>query len=104
MAYQPIGRPDPLVQAGRLEQVPESWRICVKEVAEGFAYVIDEHAYCLNCGGMSEDKEGHKVTCLTMVALRILANEPLLHAQHKAKLEAGAGGWNQLEHVRSERT
>jgi hypothetical protein len=67
-----------------LELAPEGWRLCVEKIAEGFAEVIGEHAYCLNCAGVLDGAQGHDVTCLTMVARRILANEPLLHAQHMA--------------------
>ncbi|MEJ7807689.1 MAG: hypothetical protein WKG03_17420 [Telluria sp.] len=90
LAYRPIRRSDPVSHVKLLELAPEGWRICVKKVAEGFAEIIGEHAYCLNCGCVVEGKQGHDVMCLTMVARRILANEPLLHAQHKAKLETQA--------------
>lgn len=83
-AYRPARRSAPMIHIHHLELAPEGWRLCVEKVAEGFAEVIGEHAYCLNCGGMLDGKQGHDVTCLTMVARRILANEPLLHAQRTA--------------------
>jgi hypothetical protein len=83
-AYRPVRRSAPMFHIQHLELAPEGWRLCVETIAEGLAEVIGEHAYCLNCGGVLEGAQGHDVTCLTMVARRILANEPLLHAQHKA--------------------
>ena len=88
ITYRPIRRSGPVSHVKHLELAPEGWRTCVKKVAEGFAELIGEHAYCLNCGCVVEGKQGHDVTCLTMVARRILTNEPLLYAQHQAKLEA----------------
>lgn len=80
----------PMFHIQHLELAPEGWRLCVHRIAEGFAEVIGENAYCLNCGGVLDGKQGHDVTCLTMVARRILANEPLLHSRRKAVLEPQA--------------
>jgi hypothetical protein len=88
--YRPVRRSAPMVHIRHLELAPEGWRLCVGKIAEGFAEIIGEHAYCLNCGGVLDGKQGHDVTCLTMVARRILANEPLLHAKRKAALEPQA--------------
>lgn len=82
--YRPARRSAPVFHIQHLELAPEGWHLCVEKIAEGFAEIIGEHAYCLNCGGVLDGKQGHDVTCLTMVARRILANEPLLHAQHTA--------------------
>lgn len=83
-AYRPVPSSAPMFHIQELELAPEGWRLCVEKIAEGFAEVIGEHAYCLNCGGVLEGNQGHDVTCLTMVARRILANEPLLRARHAA--------------------
>jgi hypothetical protein len=80
-ALPPV-QPDPaIVPIKTLELAPEGWRACVQRVAEGYAEVIGEHAYCLNCGKAVHGAQGHDVSCLTMVARRILVNEPYLHAQ-----------------------
>lgn len=76
--------PDPaMVPIKTLELAPEGWRLCVQRVAEGFAKVVGEDRYCLDCGNILHGAQGHDATCVTMVARRILANEPLLHAQKK---------------------
>jgi hypothetical protein len=80
-ALQPI-QPDPaMLPIMRLELAPEGWRTCVQRVAAGFAQVIGEHRHCLDCGNVVYGAQGHDATCVTMMARRILANEPLLHAQ-----------------------
>lgn len=79
-ALQPIRSEPALVAIKTLELAPEGWRACVERIAEGFAERIGEHAYCLTCGNVVCGVQGHDATCLTMVARRILANEPFLHA------------------------
>lgn len=80
-ALQPVS-PDPtMVPIKTLELAPEGWRLCVQRIAEGFARVAGDHRYCLDCGNILHGVQGHDATCMTMVARRILANEPLLHAQ-----------------------
>jgi hypothetical protein len=80
-AYRLSKKDAALFHIKNLELAPEGWRTCVEKVAEGFAEVMGEHAYCLNCSQVVQGAQGHDITCLTMVARRILANEPLLHAQ-----------------------
>jgi len=63
-----------------LELAPEGWRECVEKIAEGYAEVVGGHVYCLNCDGVLQGAQGHDIHCVTMVARRMLANEPLLHA------------------------
>ncbi len=75
-------QPDaPLFSIQNLNLAPDGWRPCVEKIADGFVEVIGEHTYCLNCGAVIEGKQGHRLACMTMVARRILANEPLLHAR-----------------------
>lgn len=62
-----------------LELAPEGWRQCVEKIAEGYAEVVGGHIYCLNCNGVLQGAQGHDVHCVTMVARRMLANEPLIH-------------------------
>jgi hypothetical protein len=45
-----------------------------------------EKAYCLLCGGELQGAAGHHISCITMMARRILANEPLLLEQYKAQM------------------
>jgi hypothetical protein len=66
--------------AQHLQLAPEGWRQCVEKIAEGYAEVVGRHLYCLNCDGVLQGAQGHDVNCVTMVARRLLANEPLLHA------------------------
>jgi hypothetical protein len=68
------------LSAQRLELAPEGWRQCVEKLAEGYAEVVGGHVYCLNCDGVLHGAQGHEVHCVTMVARRMLANEPLIHA------------------------
>lgn len=85
-ALTPV-QPDPaIVPIKTLELAPEGWRACVERVAEGFAEVIGDHAYCLNCGNTVHGAQSHNATCLTMVARRILVNEPYLHAQRNTSV------------------
>ena len=69
------------LSAQHLELAPEGWRQCVEKIAEGFAEVAGGHVYCLNCDGMLQGAQGHDVHCVTMVARRMLANEPLIRAR-----------------------
>jgi len=62
-----------------LELAPEGWRTCVERIAEGYAEVVGEHVYCLNCDGVLLGAQGHDIHCVTMIARRMLANENLLH-------------------------
>jgi len=68
------------LSAQHLELAPEGWRQCVEKIAEGYAEVVGGHVYCLNCDGVLQGAQGHDVHCVTMVARRMLANEPLIHA------------------------
>lgn len=68
------------LNAQHLELAPEGWRQCVEKIAEGYAEVVGGHVYCLNCDGVLQGAQGHDVHCVTMVARRMLANEPLIHA------------------------
>jgi len=68
------------LSAQHLELAPEGWRQCVEKIAEGYAEVVGGHLYCLNCDGVLQGAQGHDVHCVTMVARRMLANEPLIHA------------------------
>lgn len=68
------------LSAQHLEVAPEGWRQCVEKIAEGYAEVVGGHLYCLNCDGVLQGAQGHDVHCVTMVARRMLANEPLIHA------------------------
>lgn len=80
-------------QAQHLELAPEGWRECVEKIAEGYAEVVGGHVYCLNCDGVLQGAQGHDVHCVTMVARRMLANEPLLLAHSAlAPQEGGKHG------------
>jgi len=79
------------LSAQHLELAPEGWRQCVEKIAEGYAEVVGGHVYCLNCDGVLQGAQGHDVHCVTMVARRMLANEPLLHA-HLALDPLDVGG------------
>lgn len=68
------------LSAQHLQLAPEGWRECVEKIAEGYAEVVGGRLYCLNCDGVLQGAQGHEVNCVTMVARRLLANEPLLHA------------------------
>ncbi len=69
------------LRAQHLELAPEGWRECVEKIAEGYAEVVGGHVYCLNCDCVLQGAQGHDIHCVTMVARRMLANEPLLHAR-----------------------
>lgn len=84
-AYRPLRVAAALFHIKSLELAPEGWRRCVEHVAEGFAHKESDRDFCILCGHELEGAQGHDVTCLTMVARRILANEPLLLAQRKAE-------------------
>lgn len=83
-AHRPVQPATPVLCIQNLNLAPEGWRPCVEKIAEGFAEVIGAHSYCMNCGGVIEGKQGHRFDCVTMLARRMLANEPLLHAQLRA--------------------
>jgi hypothetical protein len=80
-AYRTTQTSAALFHIQHLDLAPEGWRPCVEKIAEGFSEIVGEHTYCLNCGDVIEGMQGHRVDCVTMVARRILANEPLLHAR-----------------------
>jgi hypothetical protein len=84
-AYRPLRVAAALFHIKSLELAPEGWRRCVEHVAEGFSHKESDKDFCILCGRELEGAQGHDVTCLTMVARRILANEPLLLAQRKAE-------------------
>lgn len=69
------------LRAQHLDLAPEGWRECVEKIAEGYAEVVGGNVYCLNCDGVLQGSQGHDIHCVTMVARRILSNEPLLHAR-----------------------
>jgi hypothetical protein len=58
----------------------------VDRVAQGIFDKGREKTYCVLCGGEIEGPVGHQPDCLTMMARRILANEPLLVERYKSKL------------------
>lgn len=70
-----------------LELAPSGWRHCVEILAEGYAEIVNTQARCLNCGGMLDGAQGHEINCVTMVARRMLANEPLLHDESRREYE-----------------
>lgn len=74
------------LSAQHLELAPEGWRQCVEKIAEGYAEVVGGHVYCSNCDGVLQGAQGHDVQCVTMVARRMLANEPLIHAHFSLDL------------------
>jgi len=75
-----------------LELAPGGWRQCVEKIAEGYAEVVGEHVYCLNCGGVLQGAQGHDIDCVTMFARRMLANEALIHACSALEEHAAALG------------
>lgn len=83
-ACRPLRMAAALFHIKSLEWAPEGWRRCVEHVAKGFAHNADGKDFCVLCHQQLDGAQGHDVTCLTMVARRILTNEPLLHAQRKA--------------------
>jgi hypothetical protein len=84
-AYRPLRVAAALFHIKSLELAPEGWRRCVEHVAEGFSHKECAKEFCILCGRELDGAQGHDVMCLTMVARRILANEPLLHAQRKGE-------------------
>lgn len=97
-ALQPIQPAASMFYIQNLELAPVGWRHCVEKLAEGFSEIIGGHIYCLNCGETLSGVQGHDASCVTMLARRILTNEPFLHNCHKAESAdadsgtAGAGG------------
>ena len=86
LAYRSIAANAAVFHMRHLELAPEGWRVCVERVAQGLADTDGEKAFCLLCGGELQGTAGHDIGCLTMVARRILANEPLLLEQYKAQV------------------
>lgn len=81
-------RPDePPLPTRSLELAPSGWRHCVEILAEGYVEIVHAQARCLNCGGMLDGAQGHEINCVTMVARRMLANEPLLHERSDSECE-----------------
>ena len=83
-AHRPGQTPATSFPIQNLILAPEGWRPCVEMIADGFCELIGQHLYCQICGGMILGMQGHRFDCVTMVARRILVNEPLLHAQLRA--------------------
>jgi hypothetical protein len=94
LAYRSIAATAALFHMRHLELAPEGWRACVERVAQGLADTGGEKAFCLLCGGELQGIAGHDVGCLTMVARRILANEPLLLEQYKAQVALESVAFN----------
>ena len=86
LAYRSIEAAAAVFQMRHLELAPEGWRTCVERVAQGLCDQDGEKAFCLLCGGELQGVAGHDISCLTMVARRILANEPLLLERYKAQM------------------
>jgi hypothetical protein len=86
LSYRSIAAAAAVFHMRYLELAPEGWRACVERVAQGLADTEGEKAFCLLCGEELQGIAGHDVGCLTMVARRILANEPLLLEQYKAQV------------------
>jgi hypothetical protein len=84
--YRSISAAAALFHMRHLELAPEGWRICVDRVAQGIFDKGKEKTYCVLCGGEIQGLVGHQPGCLTMVARRILANEPLLVERYKSQL------------------
>lgn len=86
-ALRPVREGEPPLPTCSLELAPSGWRHCVEILAEGYAEIVDAQACCLNCGGMLDGAQGHEINCVTMVARRMLANEPLLHERSDSDRE-----------------
>jgi len=86
LAYRSIAAAAAVFHMRHLELAPEGWRTCVERVAQGLSDLDGEKAFCLLCGGELQGVAGHDISCLTMVARRILANEPLLLERYKAQM------------------
>lgn len=84
--YCSISAAAALFHMRHLELAPEGWRTCVDRVAQGIFDQRKEKTYCALCGGEIQGLTGHQPSCLTMVARRILANEPLLVERYKSQL------------------
>lgn len=84
--YRSVSAAAALFQMRHLELAPEGWRVCVNRVAQGIFDTGKEKTYCVLCGGEIEGSVGHQPGCLTMVARRVLANEPLLVERYKAQV------------------
>lgn len=84
--YRSISAAAALFQMRHLELAPEGWRSCVDRVAQGIFDKDKEKTYCVLCGDEIQGPVGHQPSCLTMVARRILANEPLLVERYKSQL------------------
>lgn len=83
--YRSIPAATALFDMRHLELAPEGWRACVARVAQGIVEQGKEKTYCVLCGCEIQGVIGHHTSCLTMVARRILANEPLLVEQYKSQ-------------------
>jgi len=86
LAYRSIAAAAAVFHMRHLELAPEGWRIRVERVAQGLCDQDGEKAFCLLCGGELQGMAGHDINCLTMVARRILSNEPLLLERYKAQM------------------
>ena len=84
--YRSIPAAAALFHMRHLELAPEGWRICVDRVAQGIFDHGKGKTYCVLGGGEIQGPVGHHLGCLTMVARRILANEPLLVKRYKSQL------------------
>ena len=84
--YRSISAAPALFQMRHLELAPEGWRMCVDRIAQGIFDKGEEKTYCVLCGSEIEGSVGHQPGCLTMVARRVLANEPLLVERYKSQL------------------
>lgn len=89
--YRSISAAVALFQMRHLELAPEGWRICVDRIAQGIFNKGEGKTYCVLCGGEIQGLVGHQPGCLTMVARRVLSNEPLLVERYKSQLA--------LEHI-----
>lgn len=90
-ALQPIQPAASIFYIQNLELAPVGWRHCVQKLAEGFSEIIGEHTYCLNCGEPLSGVQGHDASCVTMLARRILTNEPFLQNCYKITSAADNG-------------
>jgi hypothetical protein len=84
--YRSISAAAALFHMRHLELAPEGWRACVDRVAQGIVNQGKEKTYCVLCGSDIQGNTGHHTGCLTMIARRILANEPLLVERYKSQL------------------
>jgi hypothetical protein len=84
--YRSISAAAALCHMRHLELAPEGWRACVDRVAQGIVDQGKEKSYCVLCKSEIQGILGHHTSCLTMIARRIIANEPLLVERYKAQL------------------